>query len=209
MRKAVLATLLFALAGTAQAHEIWVERDGDGPVRVYLGEPAEALPEGGDPEFEKLKAPKLLDGTAATFARKPGFLEASLPAGDVRIWDDGVFAPWGAEGKKEGVVYYARAGRADTRTLLPVEIAPLTANGNRFVLRREGKPVPGSKVTIISPDKWSKVVTTDAQGMFDVPLRERGRYLLSAALKDEGDLRVAGGTVQVLHRITTTSFVAN
>lgn len=72
-----------------------------GPYGSSWAGPAEALPEGGDPEFEKLKAPKLLKGTAGPFARKPGFLEASLPASDVRIWDDSVFAPWDAQGKKE------------------------------------------------------------------------------------------------------------
>ena len=49
-----------------------IERDGDGPARIYLGEPAEALPEGGDPEFAKLKAPKLLGAAAAAPARKAG-----------------------------------------------------------------------------------------------------------------------------------------
>lgn len=34
MRKVILATLLLALAGTVQAHEIWIERDGDGPVWI-------------------------------------------------------------------------------------------------------------------------------------------------------------------------------
>jgi hypothetical protein len=35
----------------------------------------------------------------------------------------------------------------------------------------------------------------DAQEAFEVPLRGKGHHLLSAALKNEGDLRVAGGPV--------------
>ena len=86
---------LIGLAATAQAHEIWVERDGDGPVRIYLGEPGDTLPEGGDPEFEKLKSPKLVPATQAAQVRKAGYIEVAAPAGDVRVTDDSVFEPWG------------------------------------------------------------------------------------------------------------------
>lgn len=47
------------------AHEVWIERDGNGPARIYLGEPAEAVPEGGDPEFPKLKTPTLFSDSRA------------------------------------------------------------------------------------------------------------------------------------------------
>ena len=59
------------LPAMAQAHEVWVERDGAGPARIYLGEPGDPLPEGGDPEFEKLKA-RVLDG--------PGRLSNNAPS---------------------------------------------------------------------------------------------------------------------------------
>lgn len=206
MRKMILATLLCVLSGTAQAHEVWVERDGAGTARIYLGEPAEPLPAGGDPEFEKLKTPTVLGQSTPSFTRKAGFLEAAVPAGDVRVWDDTVFAPWGAEGSKEGVVYYARAGRAETRALLPLEIAPVVPNGSRFALLRDGKPVANAKVTIITPEKWTRAVSTDAQGRFDVPARESGRYLLSGTVKEEAP---AASGMQVVHRITTTTYVSD
>ena len=60
MKIAWMGAALLVLAGTAQAHEVWVERDGAGPARIYLGEPAEALPPGGDPEFANLKTPRVL-----------------------------------------------------------------------------------------------------------------------------------------------------
>jgi hypothetical protein len=34
----VSAVLLLALSETAQAHFLWLERDGDGPARAYFGE---------------------------------------------------------------------------------------------------------------------------------------------------------------------------
>lgn len=95
---------LTALSTGAQAHEVWVERDGAGPARIYLGEPADVLPQGGDPEFEKLKAPRVVPAANAAQVRKAGYIEVALPAGDVRVIDDTVFAPWGEDGKKEGVI---------------------------------------------------------------------------------------------------------
>lgn len=207
MMKTLFAAALLCLSGTAQAHEIWIERDGDGPARIYLGEPEGALPAGGDPEFAKLKAPTLLGVTGAAPVRKTGYLEVAAPAGDVRAWDDNVFAPWGDEGAREGVVYYARAGRSETRAALPFEIVPVVAGGNRFRLIRDGRPVANTAVTVITPDKWTRKIVTGADGSIEVTPREAGRYLLSAAVEEKGAHRLPGGTVQTLHHITTTTFV--
>lgn len=207
MKKLIAAALLLG-ATAAQAHEVWIERDGSGPARIYLGEPAETAPEGGDPEFANLKAPKLLPASTAPQVRKAGYIEVAAPAGDVRAWDDAVFAPWGDEGKKEGVVYFARAGRAEARATMPFELAPVTAGGNRFALTQAGKPLADTNVTVVTPDKWSKTFKTDAQGVVTLPIKEKGRYLLSASAKEEGDLTTPGGKVVTLHKITTTTFVA-
>lgn len=206
MKKLLLAALL-SLPVMAQAHEVWIERDGSGPARIYLGEPAEAMPVGGDPEFAKLKAPKLLSPSQPPPRRMAGFIEVDAPAGDVRAWDDNVFAPWGPEGKKEGAIYYARAGRVDTRAQMPFEIVPAAANGDRFILVRDGKPVAGHAVTVVTPDKWSKKFITDSSGGIDLSLRGKGRYLLTGSVREEGAHTIAAGPVQVLHRTTTTTFV--
>jgi len=198
---------LIGLAATAQAHEIWVERDGDGPVRIYLGEPGDTLPEGGDPEFEKLKSPKLVPATQAAQVRKAGYIEVAAPAGDVRVTDDSVFEPWGEDGKKQGVIYYARAGRADTKAVLPLEIVPTAPGADSFTLIRDGKPVPAAKILAISPDKWSKSFTTDAQGRVALPINTKGRYILSATQEETGSLTLRGAPVATLYHMTTTSFV--
>lgn len=201
--------LLMIAAPAAQAHEVWIERDGTGPARIYLGEPAEAMPVGGDPEFHHLKAPKLLSGVDPALQRKAGYIEASVPAGDVRAHDDGVFAPWGPDEKKEGIAYFARAGRAEARSEMPFEIAPVTAGGNRFRVVLNGQPLANTEVEVISPDKWTKKLKTDAEGTFTAPTRGKGRYLLTASHKDDAGGETSLGKVAVLHRITTTTFAAN
>ncbi|ATP18331.1 DUF4198 domain-containing protein [Sphingobium yanoikuyae] len=197
------------LPAMAQAHEVWVERDGAGPARIYLGEPGDPLPEGGDPEFEKLKAPKLVPASSAAQVRKAGYIEVAVPAGDVRVIDDSVFDPWGEEGKKEGVIYYARAGRSEAKAGMPLEIVPTAAGANSFTLVSDGKPLAGVKVTAISPDKWSKGFVTDAQGRVTLPIREKGRYILTATQEEKGDLSLRGAKVATLYNIATLTFVNN
>lgn len=197
------------LPAMAQAHEVWVERDGAGPARIYLGEPGDPLPEGGDPEFEKLKAPKLVPASSAAQVRKAGYIEVAVPAGDVRVIDDSVFDPWGEEGKKEGVIYYARAGRSEAKAGMPLEIVPTAAGANSFTLVRDGKPLAGVKVTAISPDKWSKGFVTDAQGRVTLPIKEKCRYILTATQEEKGDLSLRGAKVATLYNIATLTFVNN
>jgi uncharacterized GH25 family protein len=92
---------------------------------------------------------------------------------------------------------------------LPFEIAPVSAGGDRFVVVRDGKPVADTEVTVVSPDKWTKAVKTDAQGTLTVPLRDKGQYILIANHKDEAGGETSLGKVAVLHSITTTTFVAD
>jgi len=197
------------LPAMAQAHEVWVERAGAGPARIYLGEPGDPLPEGGDPEFEKLKAPKLVPASSTPQVRKAGYIEVAVPAGDVRVIDDSVFDPWGEEGKKEGVIYYARAGRSEAKAGMPLEIVPTAAGASSFTLVRDGKPLAGGKVTAISPDKWSKGFVTDAQGRVTLPIKEKGRYILTATQEEKGDLSLRGAKVATLYNIATLTFVIN
>jgi hypothetical protein len=111
--RTLFAALILCFTATAQAHEIWIERgDGTGPEPIYLGEPGEPMPPGSDPEFAKLKSPRILTQPSAVLTRRTGFPKTNLPASDVRAWDDNVLAPWGPDGKNEGVIYYSRAGRA-------------------------------------------------------------------------------------------------
>ncbi len=208
MRFTILAALALSLPVAAQAHEIWVERDGAGPARIYLGEPGEPMPVGGDPEFAKLKAPRILTQPDAVLTRRTGFIETKLPPGDVRVSDDSVFAPWGQDGKKEGVVYYARAGRTEPHARLPFELAPVAANGSRFVLTRDGKPLAGATVALYAPDRSKTELKTDAAGMVETEVAKPGRYLLVATTKEDGPLSLPGGVVQTVYRITTTSYVA-
>lgn len=208
MKKLLIAALALGAASIAQAHEVWIERGANGAAQIWLGEPELPIPAGGDPAFPSLKAPKLLGGATAAQTRGPGYIEVALPAGDVRAWDDDVFKPWDEDGKKAGVIYYARSGRSEAKAVMPLELAPVSANGDRFALTRDGKPVAETEVTLVSPGRWMLALKTDANGQVALPaLPEKGRHILKASVKEEGDFTLPAGKVAILHRTTTTSFV--
>jgi hypothetical protein len=206
MRALLLTALALSFPVAGQAHEVWIERDGTGPARIYLGEPAEPQPAGGDPEFARLKAPHIVTPARAVLARKADHIEARVAPGDVRLHDDAVFAPWGEPGKREGVVYYARAGRTETSARLGFELVPVTAGGARFRLVRDGRPVPAQEVTLITPDRSQRKLVTDRAGELPVETTAPGRYLLVASRKETGHRSLPGGAVDAVHHITTTSF---
>lgn len=214
MRKTFAALMAFSmLAAPAAAHEVWIERDASGPARIYLGEPADIVPEAGDPEFHKLKSPALFQADrsrTAPLVRRTNHIEAAVSgAGDVRLTDDNVFAPWEGEGGKwEAVVYYARAGRTDTKTILALEIAPTAANADSFTVNWQGKPLPGTKVIVVNADRWQKSFTADAEGRVSVPVTGPGRYLLSVSHDVAGARTLGGKTVAKTIHVSTLTFIA-
>ncbi|PZU59637.1 MAG: nickel uptake transporter family protein [Sphingobium sp.] len=206
----LVATLLVGTQA-ASAHEVWVERDAQGPARVYLGEPAEAVPEGGDPEFHRLQKPVVfLDdpAKAVSLVRRTNHLEADAPGkGDVRVRDDAVFDPWKEGETTQGAIFYARAGRSETRNVLDLELVPVSANADTMTLMFKGKPLADTAVTVISPDRWQKSFKTDAAGVVTVPSLGAGRYILGASHKEAAPGTVAGKPVAAIVHISTLTFV--
>lgn len=208
-------TMLTALAATmaalpAAAHEVWVERDAGGPARIYLGEPAEIVPEAGDPEFHHLQKPQVVqnDSTPIALVRRTNHIEAAMPgSGDVRVRDDSVFAPWKSGEKMQGAIFYARAGRNETAAKLDLELVPVTANADRFTLLFRGKPVPAAKLTIITPDRWQKAFVTDAKGGVEIPTLGAGRYIVGASHTEEAPAKLGGQDVASVVHISTLTFV--
>lgn len=206
---AIAAALLFA--GSAAAHEVWLERDGSGPVRVYLGEPAEPLPPGGDPEFANLKKPVVFTtdrSQPAPLVRKADHIEAAVSGtGDVRAQDDSVFEPWKSGDKLEGAAFYARAGRTEAKAVLDLEIAPIAAGSDTFFVTYKGEPVPDASVNLVNPDRWSKTFKTDSAGRVTIPTEWNGRYLLAVSHPVEGPAKLAGKDVAKVWHTSTLTFV--
>lgn len=197
------------ISSSAGAHEVWL--DGSGPARVYLGEPAEPVPPGGDPEFAKLQKPVVFTAdpaAPAALTRKADHIEAAVSgSGDVRAKDDTVFEPWKDGDKLEGAAFYARAGRTETKTVLDLEIAPVAAGGDTFQVSYKGAPVADTAVHLVNPDRWSKTFKTDASGRVTIPTEWTGRYLLAVSHPVEGAAKLGGKDVSKVWHTSTLTFV--
>ena len=212
MKKTLLTLLLSSFFAAASAHQVWLERDGDGPARVYVGD-ADSQPDRGD-EVAKLKnTTHVFTGdpkqrTALTV--KDDHLDAAVKgAGDVRLINDQVWEPWkNRDGKYEAAIFNARAGRSETKAMLDFELVPVAANSNVFTLTFKGKPVADKNVTVVNPEKWSKHFKTDKAGRIDVPVEAKGRYILISQHQVAADTELAGKKVEKLSYTATLSFVA-
>ncbi len=201
-----------ALCETAQAHFLWLERDGDGPAHAYFGEWIDDIREKTGGLLDRFKAPRAYLGASTEplpVKRNDNNLEINAKGrGDVRFVDSSVPA---REDKEKGgatkTIYYAKAGRAETAAKLDLELVPTTANGNTLVLIFSGAPLPKAELTIIGPSKWEKPLVTDEQGRVTLPTPWAGRYVLEVTHFDE---KTGGSGEEKFNRtrhISSLSFV--
>jgi len=184
----MLVTL--TLIPAAQAHFLWLERDGDGPARAYFGEWIDDVREKTGGLLDRFKAPRVTVGAnnePLQVKRNENNLEfAAKGPGDVRLVDNGV--PAREDNEKGGTtktIYYAKHGRSETAAKLDLELVPAEANGRTFVLIFLGSPLAKAELTIIGPSKWEKPLATDEQGRVTVPMPWAGRYVLEVTHFDD------------------------
>jgi hypothetical protein len=203
---------MLSLIPSAHAHYVWLERDGDGPARVYFGEWIEDIREKSGGLLDRIKAPRVFLGTsndALAVKRNENNLEiAAKGRGDLRLVDSSM-AP--REDKEKGsttkTIYYARAGRSEPSGKLDLEIVPVKANANEFIVLFAGAPLPKAEVTVAAPPKWEKRLTTDEQGRITVPTPWAGRYVMEVIHFDEKPGSGSSEKASRTRHISSLSFV--
>ncbi|MCK8785008.1 DUF4198 domain-containing protein [Roseomonas sp. NAR14] len=188
-RHLLLAALLSAappLAATAQAHQIWLEREGT-TVRAYFGEPVENTRERSGGLLDRIAGPRIFatdPQRGFTVERRQESLDAAVPAGtgDVRLIED-TLPPFGPAGSptRTRAVLLAREGRTETRGVMPLEIVPTAAGGNTFTVLFDGRPLPRAEVTLVAPPRWERRLHTDAEGRVTIETPWAGRYVAEVA----------------------------
>lgn len=177
----MLATL--SLIPSVHAHYVWLERDGEGPARAYLGEWIDDIRENTGGMLDRIKAPKVFLGASTEplpVKRNENNLEFEVKGrGDVRLVEN-TMPP--REDKEKGgatkTIYYAKAGRSETAAKLDLELVPTAPNGNTLMLVFHGAPLPKAEVTLVGPSKWQKPLVTDNKGQITLPTPWAGRYVL-------------------------------
>jgi hypothetical protein len=181
--------LSFGLVGSAAAHSIWVEREGDG-ARIYFGEFDENLREGSPGLLDRLKPeakvagsdkPLKLDKQATFFAvAGPLAKDDSIVAENVAVTE--------RRGDKPTKVLNRLGARtvADFKELPAVNTLDVVPAGKPglFKVFYQGRPLAKAKAELIAESGWKREFKTDEQGAFEATLPWRGGYVIEVQHTD-------------------------
>jgi len=210
----LVAPALLTMGGSAQAHYVWLEREGDAAARAYFGEFGEDLREKSGGVLDRIAAPRAFMADPAAglrIERRADHLEiAAAPAGDLRLVE-AAMAPREDRraGGKTKTVFYAREGRSETRAHLDLELVPVAPHGNVFTLLLRGAPVAKVEVKVFGPPRWEKGFRTDDQGRVTITTPWRGRYVVEAVHLEERPGGAGADAHDRLRHVATLSFVAD
>ena len=179
----------FGLIGSATAHSIWVEREGDG-ARIFFGEFAENLREGSPGLLDRLKPEAKVAGTdkalkldkQATSCAIAGPLgkDESIVAENVAITE--------RRGDKPTKVLSRLGARtvADFKEQAPVNTLDIVPAGKPglFKVFYQGKPLAKAKAELIADSGWKREFKTDEEGAFEAALPWRGGYVIEVQHTD-------------------------
>jgi hypothetical protein len=203
LRLALAGALLGASLG-AQAHQIWFEREGKtlsfryGELDVNMHE----VSPGGLDRFGQLTAtrlkrsgqeqPLLLQKRADSFALPD--LTALPTQGETFIAIDKRYPMF--DTKREGRAlrtYWIPATRwvADLQAYapkLPLDIVPTGVNrgdSSEFQVVFHDEPLPGAKLSVVTPSGWTLQVSSNIDGKFSVALPWKGNYVIGLYYVDD------------------------
>lgn len=209
---ASIAILILSLINTAQAHYVWLEREGEGRAYAYFGEWVDDIREKAGGLLDRIKSPRAFLGVSTAplpIRRHEDRLEIEVQGkGDLRLVEDGT--PPRDDSEKGGItrtIYYAKAGRSETSAKLDLELVPTVAEGNTLVLLFYGVPLAKTEVTVIGPPKWEKHLTTNDQGRIVMPTPWSGRYVLEVTHFEAKPGGSGNGKFDRTRHITSLSFV--
>jgi len=199
----VLAALSITLP--VQAHQVWAEWTGGPEAKAYFGEWEENLREGRDFLAKYATDPQSVTPNAPPKPAKlqDGFFTFPVAAGN----DARLTASYMSDRGTTLSMFHARAGRSDTRGALALELVPDAANGKTFTLLLNGQPAPKQKVVVIGPPRWTKHLTTDANGKITIETPWTGQYVLEAIVEDNASGTHNGKAYTKVRHVTTLSFV--
>lgn len=205
LKLAAAFALALGFALPAQAHQVWAEWTGGPEAKAYFGEWEDDLKEGRDFLAKYATDPQAVTPNAPPrlAVLQDGFLTFPVAAGN----DARLTASYYNERNSSLSMYHARAGRTDTRGALALELVPVTANGNSFTLLLNGQPAPKAKVVVIGPPRWTKHLTTDANGQISIETPWAGQYVLESIVEDNAGGTHNGRPYAKARHVTTLSFI--
>lgn len=217
VHRTAAALLIAALAGGAQAHQVWLEAAG-GQARLHFGEYADNLRETSPGLLDKFQGVPALEqraggkaqavqgqrtASAFTYATAGGadtlFAEAAYPLIDRAkaglqplLWRPA--ARWVA-GLDKPVAATA-----------PFDLVPTGQAGELRVVY-QGQPLPKVEVTLVSPAGWAREATTGEDGTVRFALPWKGQYVAEVKHSDKTPGEHRGEKYGEVSYLTTLTFV--
>lgn len=215
-----LTLLLLLSASHLQAHEIWLEKDDNMQVKLFLGEPGE--PEFGD-KIAGLKNTKIYinkkEDSFPITQHSTHWSANVADTGDIFATVDDLWQPWDLEEvpvwqfwkspKQQAAKLFAKAGRSNTQSKVEFEFVPIEPQSNTFILTYKNSPLVEHDVTVLTPSKAQIKMTTDKDGQITVKTEQAGLYVVSSDYPVNAEAVIAGNKVDSTYNITSVTFQAN
>ncbi|KQR49950.1 DUF4198 domain-containing protein [Acidovorax sp. Leaf160] len=211
--------VLAALAGTAQAHQVWIEASGT-QAQLHFGEYADNLRETSPGSLDKFEGvPVLAQQSAGQTQQVSGQRTANafvyqLPAGAGA--GDTLFAeaPYPlidrSKGGKPALLWRPAArwvaglGKPVAATA-PLDVVPTGRAGELRVVFN-GQPLPKTQVTLVAPSGWAREAQTGADGTVQFALPWKGQYVAEVKHSDPTAGERNGAKFGETSYITTLTF---
>jgi hypothetical protein len=193
-----LMTAIAALAftGSASAHHLWLEPDGQG-ARLYFGEFEGNLREASPgllDRFMPLPEAKVVGSAGAQPLKLEKSPSAFVLSGPIGAGDSIVAEQARVTERKQGDKAVRTLGRlaaryvpdfAERAPVLTLDIVP-TGKPGAFRVVYDGKPLAKAKLEVIAESGWKREFRTDEQGAVAVGLPWRGAYVIEIEHNDAG-----------------------
>ncbi|VVE74407.1 cobalt ABC transporter substrate-binding protein [Pandoraea captiosa] len=187
---------LITVAGTAQAHQVWIEQPADQNAVIRFGEFGENLREASPGLLDKFVAPTATlrsahgEKTAAGTKTANGFtLPFRATAGDALVAEEARYPLFTSRRDgQEVTTWYRPSARLATdfttqKPQLALDLVPAGKSGE-FQLFFQGKPLPKAKVSLVTQSGWAKEAHTNEQGRVTFDMPWKGVYVAEVSHKD-------------------------
>jgi hypothetical protein len=212
----VAAIAAFAFTGSASAHHLWVEADGQG-AKLYFGEFEGNLREASPgllDRFKPLPEAKVVGAGGAQplkLEKSPSAYVLSGPIGaDDSIIAEQVRVTERKQADKPIRTLGHLAARyvpdfAERAPVLALDIVP-TGKPGAFRVVYDGKPLAKVKLELIAESGWKREFHTDEQGAVTVGLPWRGAYVIEIEHLDAAGGGEGAGAYDRKRFVTALSF---
>jgi len=212
----VAAIAALSFAGSASAHHLWVEADGQG-AKLYFGEFEGNLREASPgllDRFTPLPEAKVVGAAGAQPLKLEKSPSAFVLSGPIAAGDSIVAEQARVTERKQADKAIRTLGRlaaryvpdfAERAPVLTLDIVP-TGKPGAFRVVYDGKPLAKAKLELIAESGWKREFHTDEHGAVAVGLPWRGAYVIEVEHNDAAGGGEGAGAYDRKRFVTALSF---